>query len=304
MDQLSAMRAYRSIVESGSFTKAAERLGTTHTSVSRLLGQLETHLGVRLLNRNSRHLTATEAGAQYYRDCIDILDRLEAAQHRLSTDPELPSGVLRLSLPHAIGALELAQWLPGFMQRHPQIDLDLSCDDRMVDLVKGGFDMAIRISGPLADSSLVARELAVSERVLVAAPQYIAQHGLPRTVDDIQNLQLLAYAADGPALQLASNSGKEAELKFGSRLRLDSILALHAAVVAGQGIAAFTFLTVHDDLAAGRLLRVLPQYHAGQRHYFALYPHARQLTPKVRAFTEYMRAHYAMIRQGLAGKSA
>jgi len=297
MDQLSAMRAYRSIIESGSFTKAAERLGTTHTSVSRQLGQLETQLGVRLLNRNSRNLTATEAGAQYYRDCVDILDRIDAARQRLNTDPELPSGVLRLSLPHAIGALELAQWLPGFMQRHPKIDLDLSCDDRMVDLVKGGFDMAIRISGPLADSSLGARELAVSERVLVAAPQYVAHRGLLRTIADLQSHTLLAYAADGPALQLTSNSGEEAELKFGTRLRLDSILALHAGVIAGQGIAAFTFLTVRDDLAAGRLLRVLPQHHAGQRHYFALYPHARQLTPKVRAFTEYMRAHYAMARQ-------
>lgn len=297
MDQLSAMRAYRNIVESGSFTKAAERLGTTHTSVSRLLGQLETHLGVRLLNRNSRSLTTTEAGAQFYRDCIDILDRLEAAQQRLSADPELPSGVLRLSLPHAIGALELAQWLPGFMQRYPQIDLDLSCDDRMVDLVKGGFDMALRISGPLADSSLVARELAVSERVLVAAPQYIAHHGLPRMIEDLPSHRLLAYAADGAALHLSSNSGDDTEVKFGNRLRLDSILALHAAVMAGQGIAAFTLLTVRDDLAAGRLLRVLPLHHAGRRHYFAIYPHARQLAPKVRAFTEYMRAHYAMAQQ-------
>jgi DNA-binding transcriptional LysR family regulator len=302
MDQLSAMRAYRSIVESGSFTKAAERLGTSHTSVSRLLGQLEAHLGVRLLNRNSRSLTITEAGAQFYRDCIDILDRLEAAQQRLSADPELPSGVLRLSLPHAIGALELAQWLPGFMQRYPRIDLDLSCDDRIVDLVKGGFDMALRISGPLADSSLVARELAVSERVLVATPQYIAHHGLPRAIEDLPSHRLLAYAADGAALQLNSNGGDDAEVQFGTRLRLDSILALHAAVMAGQGIAAFTLLTVHDDLASGRLLRVLPQHRAGRRHYFAIYPHARQLAPKVRAFTQYMRAHYAMVRQNLTGK--
>jgi DNA-binding transcriptional LysR family regulator len=298
MDQLSAMRAYRSIVESGSFTQAAERLGTTHTSISRLLGQLEKHLGVRLLNRNSRSLTTTEAGAHYYRDCIDILERMDAAQQRLKDDPLLPSGVLRLSLPHAVGALELGQWLPGFLQRHPQIHLDVSCDDRMVDLVKGGFDMAIRISGPLADSSLVARELAVSDRVLVAAPQYIAHHGLPRTTADFQNHQLLAYAGDGPTLQLTSHRGEVASVKTGDRLRLDSILSLHAAAMAGQGIAALTYLTVHQDLAAGRLLRLLPQHHAGQRHYFAIYPNARQLTPKVRAFTEFMRAHYAAARQG------
>lgn len=298
MDQLSAMRAYRSIVESGSFTQAAERLGTTHTSLSRLLGQLEKHLGVRLLNRNSRGLTTTEAGAHYYRDCIDILERMEAAQQRLKDDPSLPSGVLRLSLPHAVGALELGQWLPGFLQRHPQIHLDIACDDRIVDLIKGGFDMAIRICGPLADSSLVARELAVSDRVLVAAPQYIAHHGLPRTAADFQNHQLLAYAGDGPTLQLTSHRGEVASVKTGDRLRLDSILSLHAAAMAGQGIAALTYLTVQQDLAAGRLLRLLPQHHAGQRHYFAIYPNARQLTPKVRAFTEFMRAHYAAARQG------
>jgi DNA-binding transcriptional LysR family regulator len=300
MDQLSAMRAYRSIVESGSFTQAAERLDTSHTSLSRQLGQLEAHLGVRLLNRNSRGLTTTEAGAHYYRDCIDILERIDAAQQRLSGDASSPSGVLRLSVPHAIGALELAQWLPGFMQRYPQIDLDLSCDDRMVDLIKGGYDMAIRISGPLADSSLVARELAVSDRVLVAAPQYIAHHGLPGAIGDLQRHQLLTYAGDGSVLPLTSQHAEETTVTSGERLRLDSIVALHAAVVAGQGIAALTFLTVHKDLASGRLLRVLPQHHAGRRHYFALYPHARQLPAKVRAFTEFMRAHYAAAQQGPA----
>ncbi|KRD77668.1 LysR family transcriptional regulator [Lysobacter sp. Root983] len=293
MDQLSAMRAYRSIIESGSFTQAAERLGTSHTSVSRLLRQLETHLGVRLLNRNSRNFTTTEAGARYYRDCVDILDRMDAAQQRLSADPEQPSGLLRLSLPHAVGALELAQWLPAFMQRHPRIDLDLSCDDRIVDLVKGGFDLAIRIAGPLRDSALVARELAVSERVLVAAPRYVAQRGLPRGVDDLSGHALMAYVGDGPSLRLTSPGGAETTVECGERLRLDSILALHAAAIAGLGIAAFTRLTVREDLAAGRLLRILPQLHAGQRHYYAIYPHARQLAPKVRAYTEFMRAHYA-----------
>lgn len=298
MDQLSAMRAYRCIVESGSLTRAAERLATTHSSVSRLLRQLETHLGVRLLNRNSRHLSTTEAGARYYRDCIDLLDRIAAAEQGLKDDPQAPSGLLRLSLPHAVGALELAQWLPGFLRRHPRIRLDLSCDDRVVDLIKGGFDMAIRIAGPLPDSGLVARELAVSERVLVTAPHYIAHHGLPRAIDDLRGHRLLAYAADGASLQLVAPDAGETTVETGDRLRLDSILALHAAAIAGLGIAALTLLTVREDLASGRLLRVLPQHHAGLRHYFAIYPHARQLAPKVRAYTEFMRAHYAAARAG------
>lgn len=298
MDQFSAMRAYRGIIESGSLTKAADRLGTTHTSVSRLLRQLETHLGVCLLNRNSRNIVTTEAGAQYYRHCVDILDRMEATQQELRDDPSSPSGVLRISVPHAIGALELAHWLPPFLQRHPNITLDLSCDDRMVDLIKGGFDMAIRISGPLADNNLVARELTVSDRVLVAAPDYIARHGLPGTLDDLSNHQLLAYSGEALIVQSASRRNSTATLKASERLRLDSILALHAAVLAGQGVAAFTFPTVHHDLSTGRLVRVLPQHVAGQRHYFALYPGSRQLPPKVRAFSEFMRAHYAALQQG------
>lgn len=298
MDQWSAMRAYRAIVESGSFTRAAERLDTSHSSVSRLLRQLETHLGARLLNRDSRNLSLTEAGARYYRDCVDILERTEAAQQRVVADARQPSGTLRLSLPHAIGALELKTWLPAFEQRHPRIDLDISCDDRRVDLVKGGFDMAIRISGPLRDSELVARELAVSDRALVAAPQYLAQHGLPRQLDELRAHRLLAYAGDGSTLQLSSGPGDEEGFACDGRLRMDSILSLHAAVLAALGIGAFTELTVREDLAAGRLIRVLPQCHAGRRHYFALYPNARQLPPKVRAYTEFMRAHY-----GAAGAS-
>ncbi|MBX9403862.1 LysR family transcriptional regulator [Lysobacter sp. BMK333-48F3] len=293
MDQLSAMRTYRCIVEAGSFTRAAERLGTTHTSLSRQLRQLEEHLGVRLLNRNSRGLTATEAGQRYYRDCLDILERVDAARQALSADAAQPAGRLRLSLPHAVGALELAQWLPEFMRRHPQIELDLSCDDRIVDLVKGGFDLAIRISEALADSRLVARELAAFERVLVAAPSYVARHGLPRAIAELADHRLLAYAGDGRGLALGSQRGEELSVEFDARLRVDSILSLHAAAVAGLGIAAFTFPTVRDDLAAGRLLRVLPQHHAGRRRYYAVYPNARQLPPKVRAFVEYLRAHYA-----------
>lgn len=293
MDQFSAMRAYRSIVEAGSLSRAAERLQTSHTTLSRTLQALERQLGVRLLNRNSRGLTATEAGAQYYRDCVDILARVEAAAQRMGGEGRLPTGTLRLSVPHAVGALELGQWLPGFLQAQPRLRLDLSCDDRLVDLVQGGFDLAVRIAAALPDSGLIARELAVCERVLVAAPAYVAQHGLPRTPEDLRGHRVLGHAAEGPRLGLRSRQGRTAVLGLCAQLRMDSILALHAATTAGLGIAAFTEPTVREDLATGRLLRVLPDHQAGQRRYYALYPQARQVAPKVRVFTDYLRAHYA-----------
>ena len=299
MDQFSAMRAFRSIVDAGSFTAAAERLDTTHSSMSRQLRQLEAHLGSRLLDRNSRRLMLTEAGRAYYHDCVDILDRVEIAEQRLQADQDSPSGLLRVSAPLVIGTLELAQWLPAFLEQYPGIALDLSCDDRQVDLIGGGYDMALRIAEPLADSALVARELAVTDMVLVASPRYIAQWGLPRQPTDLARHALIGFAgARGPvAWSLTSARGVQSEIQPQGRLRVDAIPALYAAVLAGQGIAAFTRLTVQDDLLHGRLVRVLPQHHAGRRHYYAVYPHARQLAPKVRALADFMARHYTTLQQ-------
>ena len=299
MDQFSAMKAFRSIVDAGSFTAAAERMETTHSSMSRQLRQLEAHLGSRLLDRNSRRLTLTEAGRAYYQDCVDILDRLEVAEQRLQADHDAPSGLLRVSAPLVIGTLELSQWLPSFLEQYPGIELDLSCDDRLVDLIGGGFDMALRIAGPLADSTLVARELAVTDMVWVASPRYIAQWGLPRQPSDLARHALIGFAGARAlsAWTLTSARGTQVEVIPQGRLRVDAIPALHAAVLAGQGIAAFTRLTVQDDLLHGRLVRVLPQHHAGRRHYYAVYPHARQLAPKVRALAGFMARHYAALQQ-------
>jgi len=299
MDQFSAMKAFRCIVETGSFTAAAERLDTTHSSMSRQLRHLEHHLGSRLLDRNSRRLVLTEAGRRYYLDCVEILDRLAVAEQRLQADQDAPSGLLRVSAPLVIGTLELAQWLPAFLEQYPGIDLDLSCDDRLVDLIGGGFDMALRIAGPLPDSGLVARELAVTEMVLVASPRYVAQRGLPRQPSDLQRHALIGFAGARGLNNwtLTSARGVQVPVEPQGRLRVDAIPALHAAVLAGQGIAAFTRLTVQADLAEGRLVRVLPQHHAGRRHYYAVYPHARQLAPKVRALATFMAEHYRTLLQ-------
>lgn len=155
MNQLLAMRAFRCIVECRGFSAAAERLETTHSTISRQLQQLEAELGTRLINRNTRRFSLTTAGQQYYLACVDILDRLDQAAVAVGQAQEKPSGVLRISAPVVIGTLELAKWLPGFQQRYPEIEVDLSCDDRFVDLIAEGLDVALRICGPLEDSSLV-----------------------------------------------------------------------------------------------------------------------------------------------------
>lgn len=291
MNQLHAMRVFRAIVEARGFSAAAERLDTTHSSVSRHLQQLEADLGVRLVQRTTRCLSLTAAGERYYAACVDILERVEAAAQAAADEQQRPSGLLRISAPLVVGTLELAQWLPAFQSRYPAIQIELSCSDPFVDLVAQRFDLALRICGPLADSSLVARLLSVSPLVLVAAPAYAARQGLPENAAELHNHQLLAYE---PIRQweLQAASGESVLVVPEGSFRTDTITALHSAVLCGIGIAAFTLATVQADIKAGRLLRVLPECTLGERHYYALYPNARHLPAKVRAFVDFMAEYY------------
>lgn len=304
MDHFAALRALRAIVEAGTFTAAAERMGTTHSAMSRQLRQLEDHLDVRLLDRNSRRFALTEAGRQYYAESVELLDRLELADNRARAAQVQPSGRIRISVPQVVASQELPHWLPAFLSRHPQIALDLCADDQLVDVVGGGFDLVLRIAHGLPDSQMVARELACCDRILVAAPSYLARHGLPRHGSDLAQHALLAFSpvtARSP-WRLHGPRGAQLEVEAGQRLAVDATPALYAAALAGMGITLFTALTVQDDLRAGRLIRVLPDWTAGQRRYYALYPHARALAPKVRALVDHLAAHYAALQSSLTAR--
>lgn len=294
MDQLLAMRVFCSIVEAEGFSAAAARLDTTHSSVSRQLKRLEAELGVQLLNRNTRRFTLTAAGAQYYASCVDILARVEAAANGVMNEAAHIAGTLRVSVPLAIGTLELADWLPTFQRRYPDIRFDMSCSDRLVDLVADGFDAALRISGPLEDSSMVARVLTESEIVLVASPGYVAARGLPDAPDEIEAHELLTHAGAGAPVEwiIESTRGGAVRVSLNGRLRTDAITATYAAALAGLGIAAFTRHTVQSELARGQLVRILPGCTLGTRCYYALYPQTRHLAPKVRVFVDHMAGHY------------
>ena len=287
------MRTFCCIVEFQGFSAAAERLGTVHSSVSRQLQHLEAALGVRLIHRNTRRLSLTEAGEQYYAACVDILERVDSAALAVTQQQDRPSGLLRISAPLVIGTLELASWLPAFQQRYPDIQIDLSCSDPFVDLIAERFDVALRICGPLEDSSLVARLLHVSPMVMVASPAYIQRMGLPRSAAELASHHLLRYASASPWL-LQPRKGESLAIVPDHGFRTDTITALYSAALAGAGIATFTQTTVQGDLQAGRLIRILPEYTTGIRHYYALYPHALHLPAKVRAFVEFM-AQYCRV---------
>ncbi|WP_241332061.1 LysR family transcriptional regulator [Burkholderia cenocepacia] len=294
MDQLLAMRVFCCIVEAEGFSAAAARLDTTHSSVSRQLKRLEAELGVQLLNRNTRRFTLTTAGAQYYASCVDILARVEAAANGVMNEGARVAGVLRVSVPLAIGTLELADWLPAFQRRYPDVRVDMSCSDRMVDLVAEGFDAALRISGPLDDSSIVARVLTESDIVLVASPAYVARCGLPVVPQDLREHELLTHAGPAAAAEwiVQPAQGEAVHIELQGSLKTDAITATYAAALAGLGIAAFTRHTVQSELARGQLVRILPGCTLGTRCYYALYPQTRHLAPKVRVFVDHMAAHY------------
>lgn len=293
MNQLSAMRAFRCIVEAKGFSAAAERLDTTHSTISRQLQQLEIELGAQLINRNTRRFSLTSAGEQYYAACVDILDRIEAASQAIALGHQRPEGLLRVSVPLVVGTLDLPHWLPGFQRRYPDIELELHCDDQFVDLVADGFDVAIRIASALADTTLMARTLAVSRQVLVASPGYIGRHGLPRSAHELDKHRLLTFIGASSDWQLSAARGGSVNVTPAGRFRSNTISALHAATLAGAGIACFTQATVRNELAQGLLVPILPNYSLGERYYYALYPQSRHLAPKVRAFVDHMAEFYS-----------
>ncbi|WP_312436604.1 LysR family transcriptional regulator [Janthinobacterium sp.] len=294
MDQLTALRALRRVVELGSFTAAANALGISHSIVSRQIRQLEHQLGAQLLNRTTRRFALTAAGQQYYLASRDILDALDAADRAVMQQQALPSGSLRINAPMAFGALELAAWLPQFAAQYPQLQLDLVCNDRMVDLIEEGFDVALRLARGLPDSTLVARRLASSRMVAVASPAYLARHGVPATPPQLAHHQCLLYTlADHPDTWTFTDAdGATQAVTVRGSLQANTGIALRTAALGHMGIASTAAFIVRDELASGALVQVLPGYTLAPRTLYALYPHSRHLSPKVRALVDFAVAWY------------
>ena len=294
MDQLTALRALRRVVELGSFTAAGDALGISHSIVSRQVRQLESQLGAQLLNRTTRRFALTAAGQEYYLASRDILDALDAADRAVAMHQAQPSGSLRINAPMAFGTLELASWLPDFSRQYPHIHIDLVCNDRIVDLIDDGFDVALRLARGLPDSTLVARQLASSRTVAVASPAYLDRHGHPATPQDLAQHNCLMYSSGDKPAQWSFTDGDGATHKVDVRgsLQANTSIALREAAVGGMGIAGAAAFIVRDALRSGQLVEVLPGYTLRPRTLYALYPHSRQLSPKVRVFVDFAVQHY------------
>lgn len=298
MDQLSAMQTFRRVVDFGSFSAAASHAGVSHTVLSRQVKNLERHLGTQLLNRTTRRLQLTEAGALFYRHCVQILEHIQAMTLELSEHQQQPTGTLRLGVPTAFGELELGRWLPEFVERHPHLQIELNCSDRFVDLLEDDIDVCLRVTDKLPDSSLVARHLTASEVLLVAAPSYLERCGPLATPGHLAAQSLLGYSQllHPQRLLLSDTSGQHCEVLMPRRVSANSPMALRAAAIAGLGIASFDRFIVHDALRDGRLVRILPNWALPARTLFAVYPQSRYLAPKVRGLLDFVQSYYATPR--------
>ena len=282
------------VVDHGGFSRAAERLDTTAGAVSRRVAALERHLGLRLINRTTRQLNLTEAGEHYYRDVSAILQALTDAEDRVSHLSEAPSGELRVAAPLSFGVRALAPLLPGFHACYPALHLTLDLDDRMVDIVATGADLALRI-GPLTDSSLVARRIARFERVFCAAPGYLDRRGRPDTPAALRGHDCLRYSNVGVREEWTLHRRDDQEVRetlavVGPLCANNGDLLRHAAI-AGMGVCALPRFIVADDLASDALECVLADWRAPALTLSAVWPSRRFVPAKVRVFVDFLVEH-------------
>lgn len=282
------LETFAAVVEAGGFSRAAERLQTTPGAVSRRIAGLEQRLGLALINRTTRKLSLTEAGERYYQDVSAILQALGDAEARISHLGGSPTGELRVAAPLSFAVRALGPRLAGFHARHPRLRVCLDLDDRVVDVVDAGVDLALRI-GPLHDSSLVAKRITDYERVFCAAPAYLERRGRPRHPGDLKRHQCLRYhnLAVREEYSLSKDGARET-VEVDGPLCANNGDLLRRAAIAGMGISSLPEFIVADDLAAGRLERVLADYRTPRLPLSALWPARRFVPAKVRAFVDWL----------------
>jgi DNA-binding transcriptional LysR family regulator len=291
MNQLKGTLAFVTAATHGGFTRAARVLGLSPQAIAASVARLEATLEVRLFNRTTRSLALTEEGQRYLAQAELALTALDQAMQSVRDHANAPAGLVRITSGAAFGRRYLLPLLPGFAQRHPAVRIDLALDDRKVDLVRDGYDVAIR-GGAISDSSLVTRRICALTGVMVAAPRYLEQHGVPRVPDDLHRHQII---------QLRFSSGRTFpwNLRVGGKsttfepkapsLTLSDTESVSDAAVLGLGISPVSLHMAIPHLRAGRLKVVLQRYNdPGRRELVIHYPHREYLAPRIKAFVEYV----------------
>jgi DNA-binding transcriptional LysR family regulator len=291
------MRIFVAVVQNGSLSSAGRQLGLSPASVSRHIGALEKTLGCRLVNRTSRKLTLTEAGELYYTKVGEILHQIAEANESVAELQAQPRGTLRVHSRVLVGHLHIVPLLSEFLARYPQITVDLLMSNRVIDVVEQNIDVDIRI-GKLVDSSLVARKLAASERVVCAAPAYLKGRTPVAHPTDLAGHNCLTYRINvgRTVWRFLDGAGTLQEIPVQGSLTTDNGYALLNATLAGVGVALMPDWSVRDHLASGRLVRLLPEYRVSHIEFdngiYAVFQKSRHMSAKVRAFIDYLAAAF------------
>lgn len=293
MDRALEMQVFCTVVDKGTFVGAAEPLAMSKAAISRYVSALEERLGARLLHRTTRKLSLTEEGRQFYHQAREVLALMDQAEEAVSSASPEPSGVLRVNAPVSFGVLHLAPLWGAFMNAHPNVELDISLNDRLVDLVDEGFDAAIRIAR-MENSSLVGRRLAGTRMCLCASPDYLASHPPLRTLTDLAEHGVIAYTnfATGNEWLFDGPDGR-VSVRTRSSVRCNNGDTCRSIALAGGGIALQPSFMVGEDLRSGALVEILPEYHSIELGIYVVYPTRKHLASKVRALISFLTERFA-----------
>jgi len=289
MDVMQSMAVFRRVVEAKNFSAVARETNMSQSTVSKHIAALEERLDTKLLNRSTRSLKLTEAGKEYYHHCIRILNDFQEAEASVGKGKIKPTGTLRISTGAAFGRAYLLPHLQDFFDNFPDIDIDLLFDDDYIDLVKEGIDLAIRI-GPLSDSTLIARKIGSSPRVVVASPEYLVKHGRPKKPADLVKHNCLFYSLQKTPDLWYFNSIQEGDeaIKVSGRFKASSPDAVCDATVEGLGISVICEWYAREHIKHGRLKVILPEYKPTTYDIHAVYPERRFVPQKVKQMIEFL----------------
>ncbi|MCW8826525.1 MAG: LysR family transcriptional regulator [Gammaproteobacteria bacterium] len=289
MDRFEEMRTFVRVVEAGSLSAAADRLDIAKSAVSRRLAELESRLGVQLLNRTTRRLNLTDSGSIFYQRCLRILADLEESEQYVSSEHTNLRGTIRIAAPLTFGVHHLSPLLNDFLKEHPELSLDLDLNDRNINLMDEGVDLGIRI-GKLQDSTMMARKLASARMLLCASPEYLQQHGEPQSPEDLKEHFGLSYSniSEGHLWQFTHEDGKSYSVHVPFRMRANNGEVLHKAALDGLGIVATVSFICYRELEQGRLKQILSDYKTEEVGIYAIYPSQRHLPGRVRLLIDYL----------------
>ncbi|WP_437882051.1 LysR family transcriptional regulator [Pseudomonas sp. LRF_L74] len=298
MDRALEMQVFCSVIDKGSFIAASEPLGLSKAAVSRHVAALEERLGVRLLQRTTRRIALTEEGRLFHQRAREVLELMDLAERSVASDEQEPSGTLRINAPVSFGIQHLGPLWSAFISRYPKIELDITLNDRLVDLLEEGYDLAVRIAR-MENSSLVGRRLATTRMRLCASPGYLASHPALAHPRNLLEHRVIAYShfASGNAWSFTGPEG-EVSVQTHSVVRCNNGDTCRAIALEGGGILLQPSFMLHDDLRRGALVEVLPDYRSVTLGVYAVYPSRKFLAPRVRALVDYLAQRFARVDWG------